>query len=123
FEGIVIHGDERGRTIGFPTANIRPNHPDKLIPKEGIYAVRAHTMNAIYQGMMNIGNRPTFNGKQQSIEVHLFDFDKTIYGKNIRIEPVQRIRDEQKFSDSEALKAQLYEDQKRCRSILDSLAF
>ena len=123
FEGIVIHGDERGRTIGFPTANIRPNHPDKLIPKEGIYAVRAHTMNKMYQGMMNIGNRPTFNGKQQSIEVHLFDFDQTIYGKNIRIEPVKRIRDEQKFSDSEALKAQLHEDQKRCRTILDSVAF
>ncbi len=123
FEGIVINGDERGRTIGFPTANIRPNHPDKLIPKEGIYAVRAHTMKKMYQGMMNIGNRPTFNGKQQSIEVHLFDFDQTIYGKNIRIEPVQRIRDEQKFSDSEALKAQLHEDQKRCRTILDSVAF
>ncbi|NBW70260.1 MAG: bifunctional riboflavin kinase/FAD synthetase [Bacteroidetes bacterium] len=118
FEGIVIHGDERGRTIGFPTANIRPDNPDKLIPKEGIYAVRVSVMGDAFLGMMNIGHRPTFDGKQQSIEVNIFDFEKSIYGQNIRIEPVQRIRDEKKFTNIDALKSQLHQDREECLRIL-----
>ena len=119
FEGIVIHGDERGRTIGFPTANIRPDHSDKLIPKEGIYAVRVYVMDDSYQGMMNIGHRPTFDGKQQSIEVNIFDFEKSIYGQNLRIEPIQRIRDEKKFTNIDALKSQLNQDREECLLILE----
>jgi riboflavin kinase/FMN adenylyltransferase len=119
FEGIVIHGDERGRTIGFPTANIRPDHSDKLIPKEGIYAVRVYVMGDSYQGMMNIGHRPTFDGKQQSIEVNIFDFEKSIYGQNLRIEPIQRIRDEKKFTNIDALKLQLNQDREECLLILE----
>ena len=119
FEGIVIHGDERGRTIGFPTANIRPDNSDKLIPKEGIYAVRVSVMGDSYQGMMNIGHRPTFDGKQQSIEVNLFDFEKSIYGQNLRIEPIQRIRDEKKFTNIDALKSQLNQDREECLLILE----
>jgi riboflavin kinase/FMN adenylyltransferase len=119
FEGIVIHGDERGRTIGFPTANIRPDNSDKLIPKEGIYAVRVSVMGDSYQGMMNIGHRPTFDGKQQSIEVNIFDFEKSIYGQNLRIEPIQRIRDEKKFTNIDALKSQLNQDREECLLILE----
>ena len=76
-------------------------------------------MDDSYQGMMNIGNRPTFDGKQQSIEVNIFDFEKSIYGQNIRIEPVQRIRDEKKFTNIDTLKSQLNQDREECLLILE----
>jgi riboflavin kinase/FMN adenylyltransferase len=119
FEGVVVHGDERGRTIGFPTANIQLSHRDKLIPREGIYAVLAQLDGHMYKGMMNIGNRPTFNGQNQRIEVHLFSFNEQIYGQNLRVFLIDRIRDEQKFTSSNELVAQLNLDMKKSLEILE----
>jgi len=123
FEGDVIHGDKRGRAIGYPTANIQLNNADKLIPADGVYAVRVSLTGSggqfiIKQGMMNIGLRPTVDGLNHSIEVHLFDFNEDIYGKIIQISVLHRIRDEQKFSGIEALKAQLEKDRKDALEML-----
>lgn len=118
FEGVVVHGDERGRTIGFPTANIQLNHRDKLIPKEGTYVIEAKLNGNTYRGMMNIGNRPTFNGQNQRIEVHLFSFYQQIYGQNMRIFLIERIRDEKKFKSSNELIKQLKLDRKKSIEIL-----
>ena len=113
FEGVVVHGDERGRTIGFPTANIQLNHRDKLIPKEGTYVIEAQLNGTTYQGMMNIGNRPTFDGQNQRIEVHLFSFNEQIYGQIMRVFLIERIRDEKKFKSSDELIKQLQLDRKK----------
>ena len=118
FEGVVVHGDERGRTIGFPTANIQLNHRDKLIPKEGTYVIEAKLNGNTYRGMMNIGNRPTFDGQNQRIEVHLFSFNQQIYGQNLRIFLIERIRDEKKFKSSNELIKQLKLDRKKSIEIL-----
>jgi riboflavin kinase / FMN adenylyltransferase len=118
FEGVVVHGDERGRTIGFPTANIQLSHRDKLIPREGIYAVLVQLQGKTYHGMMNIGNRPTFNGQNQRIEVHLFSFNEQIYGQTLRVFLIDRIRDEQKFTGSDELVSQLKLDRKKSLEIL-----
>jgi len=118
FEGVVVHGDERGRTIGFPTANIQLNHRDKLIPKEGTYVIEAKLNGITYRGMMNIGNRPTFDGQNQRIEVHLFSFNQQIYGQNLRVFLIERIRDEKKFKSSNELIKQLKLDRKKSIEIL-----
>jgi riboflavin kinase/FMN adenylyltransferase len=116
--GTVVKGHSLGKTLGFPTANVKVNYPFKLIPKDGVYAVRFCVRNTKYNGMLNIGNRPTFDGKEQSIEVHLFDFDGNIYAEDVRVEFVKRIRDEQKFDGKEALIAQLKADEERAKGIL-----
>jgi riboflavin kinase/FMN adenylyltransferase len=116
--GVVIHGDERGRKIGYPTANLKAEHPDKAIPKRGIYAVKVRVDEIWYNGMMNIGVRPTFDGMTKTLEVNIFEFDKLIYGKTIQIRFFGRIRDEQKFSGMEELKAQLKKDEKAAVDIL-----
>ena len=123
FEGDVIHGDKRGRTISYPTANIQLNNADKLIPADGVYAVRVSLTGSgrqfiIKQGMMNIGLRPTVDGLNHRIEVNLFDFNEDIYEKIIQISVLHRIRDEQKFSGIEALKAQLEKDRKDALEML-----
>lgn len=110
--GVVIHGDERGRKIGFPTANLRQEHPDKAIPKNGIYAVTVRVDGSWYKGMMNIGIRPTFDGVSKSLEVNIFEFDQQIYGKTIQVRFIDRIRDEKKFDGAEGLKKQLESDRK-----------
>ncbi len=115
---LVIHGDERGRTIGFPTANLQPEHPDKAKPKNGIYAVKIRVDDIWYNGMMNIGVRPTFDGQAKSLEVNIFDFDQMIYGKTVQIRFFDRIRDEQKFEGLEGLKNQLKTDKEAARLIL-----
>jgi riboflavin kinase / FMN adenylyltransferase len=122
FEGEVIPGDKRGRTIGFPTANLRLTNADKLTPANGVYAVQV-SFNKDGQllrkkGMMNIGFRPTVDGLNHSIEVHLFDFNEDIYGKFIQVYVIQRIRDEIKFQGIEALKAQLEKDRKDALEML-----
>tara|TARA_B100000963_G_C22615029_1_gene666876 strand:- start:172 stop:1113 length:942 start_codon:yes stop_codon:yes gene_type:complete len=117
-EGVVVQGDERGRTIGFPTANIQLSHRDKLIPKEGTYVILAQLNGTTFQGMMNIGNRPTFNGLNKRIEVHLFLFDKQIYGQTLRVFLIERIRDEIKFNSSFELVNQLKLDRKKSLEIL-----
>jgi len=107
-EGTVVNGDQRGRTIGFPTANIKPENAKKIVPKNGVYAVRALVQGVYYGGMMNIGVRPTVTeGQEKTIEVHLFDFNDTIYGKKMSIDFIARLRDEMKFSGVQELIAQL----------------
>ena len=108
--GIVIKGNQLGRTIGFPTANIEIKEDYKLIPLNGVYIVKALINNQIVFGMMNIGTKPTVGGTSQSIEVHFFDFNDDIYDKTIEISFLERIRDEQKFESIEFLKKQLSDD-------------
>ena len=120
--GAVVPGDGRGHTIGYPTANINVDHPRKVVPRRGVYAVRAHLAGekAIYGGMMNIGYRPTFDGNTQiHLEVHLFDFNRAIYDQQLHIAFLDRLRDEQKFDGIEALVAQLAEDERQSRGVLE----
>ncbi|MFR0019059.1 MAG: bifunctional riboflavin kinase/FAD synthetase [Paraclostridium sp.] len=108
-EGEVIHARKIGRTIGFPTANLKAE--DKLIiPKNGIYAVKVYVKNKVYYGATNIGYNPTVNGKVLSIETNIIDFDEEIYGEIIRVEFLDRIRDEKKFNSLDELKSQLRKD-------------
>ncbi|NGP88911.1 bifunctional riboflavin kinase/FAD synthetase [Fodinibius halophilus] len=116
--GMVVHGDKRGKKIGFPTANIKPEHPKKIIPKNGVYAVKVRINGDWYEGMMNIGVRPTFDGQKQTLEVHLFDFDADIYGKEVQVRFLGRIRDEKKFNGRDELVNQLENDQKKAKQIL-----
>ncbi|WP_343615202.1 bifunctional riboflavin kinase/FAD synthetase [Flavobacterium sp.] len=115
--GEVIKGKQLGRTIGFPTANIQIDEEYKLIPKNGVYVVKAFIDDLEVYGMMNIGFNPTVNGQKQTIEVNLFDFDADIYGKKIEVSLLQYLREEQKFGSLDLLKAQLNKDQH------DSLTF
>lgn len=109
--GIVEHGDARGRTLGFPTANISPSDKRKVIPKSGVYAVRVDTPYGPYKGVMNIGTRPTFTKEAEiRLEVHLIDFDQELYGKIITVHFDSRIRDEVKFEHVQALRTQLEQD-------------
>ncbi|MGN8224377.1 bifunctional riboflavin kinase/FAD synthetase [Gracilimonas sp. BCB1] len=117
--GIVMHGDERGRTIGYPTANLKPEHENKVIPKNGVYAVKVRVNNEWYGGMMNIGVRPTFGEDQRTLEVNIFDFDREIYGDTIQVRFIDRIRDEKKFEGIEELKAQLGSDKQTALQILE----
>ncbi|HEY9082353.1 MAG TPA: bifunctional riboflavin kinase/FAD synthetase [Vicingaceae bacterium] len=105
--GTVVKGDKIGREIGFPTANIKPDETYKLIPKNGVYAVKVIVNEKEYEGMLNIGIRPTLKGKKETIEVNIFDFDEDIYGQKIQVKFYERIRDEQSFEDLNELKNQL----------------
>lgn len=117
-EGTVVHGQKRGRSIGFPTANIEIKEPFKLFPKDGVYAVNVKLGPTAYLGMLNIGFRPTLDGSKRSIEVHLFNFDEDLYGKVLVIEFVRFIRDEHKFDSIEQLKNQLQKDKEKALEIL-----
>ena len=108
--GIVVKGNQLGRTIGFPTANIEIPENYKLIPKNGVYIVTAILNNKTIFGMMNIGVKPTLGENLLSIEVHLLQFSEDIYGKKIQVNVIERLRDEQKFESFEALKLQLEMD-------------
>ena len=109
--GVVVWGNHLGRTIGFPTANLGLYDPLKLVPGNGVYAVNVLLRKERYKGICNIGFRPTVNsGKHISIETHILDFDEDIYGLDLELEFVERIRDERKFSDLQALKVQLEAD-------------
>ena len=119
-EGQVEHGDQRGRTIGFPTANVALG--ETLHPAYGVYAVRAAIENGDEiewrAGVANLGLRPTVAGTQPRLEVHLFDFSGDIYGRHIRVALVDHLRPEQKFADLEALKAQIEVDNRRAQATL-----
>lgn len=119
--GTVAKGKQLGRTIGFPTANIHIEEDYKLIPKIGVYVVKAVVNNEIVYGMMNIGYNPTVNGEKQTIEVHLFDFNEDIYDQNIRVSLLRYIREEQKFGSIDALKAQLQQDQNEALAFINLL--
>lgn len=109
--GKVIEGFKVGRTIGYPTANLELNDPDKLIPGIGVYAVRVKWKNMTYKGMLNIGHRPTLeNGNSISIEVHIIDFNDDIYNQTLEVCFIDKIRDEKKFNNIDELKDQLQKD-------------
>jgi len=116
--GIVIKGQQIGRSIGFPTANIHIPNDYKLIPKDGVYAVVASVDGCIYKAMLNIGNRPTVDGTKRTVEAHLFDFQGDLYNKQITVYFREFIREEQKFENLEALKNQLVRDQQTARTLL-----
>jgi riboflavin kinase/FMN adenylyltransferase len=114
--GEVVSGNKLGRQLGFPTANISVKNSYKLIPKQGVYVVYAEIDKQKVFGMMNIGFRPTINGKKQIKEVHFFDFNQEIYGQKIKVHFIKRLRDEQKFSSLEALQKQLQKDEIHARN-------
>ena len=116
--GEVVEGQQIGRSIGFPTANILVKDDYKLLPKNGVYAVNVQVENRQYKGMLNLGNRPTVAGEQKTIEVHLFDFSENLYAMNVTVAFIHFLRDEKKFADLAALKAQLILDQEKAMQIL-----
>ena len=117
FSGKVVHGNENGRKIGYPTANLVLLDKDKLLPKDGVYAIEAIVENKEYKGMLNIGYRPTIDEKKYTIEAHLFNFKNQIYEKYVTIKLIKFIRHEIKFSTLKALQAQLNNDKKIVLSI------
>jgi len=120
--GTIIGGKKIGRSLGFPTANVLPKERYKLVPKDGVYAVYIKIGDDILKGMLNIGLRPTLNNGEngKSIEVHIFDFKHQIYGKDVQVRFVDRIRDEVKFSSVDQLVEQLKKDKTMARKILSS---
>jgi riboflavin kinase/FMN adenylyltransferase len=117
FQGRVVEGAKRGRTIGFPTANVEVD-PAKLLPANGVYAVWMHVDGQVYPAVANIGVRPTFSETIKTIEVYIFDFDRNIYDRPARVDLVECLRPERKFSGLEALVAQIGQDAQRAREIL-----
>jgi riboflavin kinase/FMN adenylyltransferase len=118
--GTIKPGEHIGSTLGFPTANLEPDDDGKLIPASGVYAVKAILGYAfIKPAMMNIGTRPTFNGQKQTLEVNIFDFEGNLYGKQIIVAFIERLRDERRFDSPEALVAQLEKDKQQVEQILN----
>ena len=119
--GKVVNGYHEGRKLGFPTANLDISHFGQLIPAPGVYAVKARMEHTVVwkHGMMNVGTRPTFNGKQLTLETHLFNFEGDIYDQFLLVGFAKRIRGEQKFESPEELAEQLREDEKKVLEILD----
>jgi len=119
--GLVVSGKKLGSKIGFPTANIHIEEDYKLIPKDGVYAVSVEIDRKRYKGMLNIGLRPTINGKGRTIEVNIFDFDKEIYNLEIKLCFIDKLRDEQKFDSLDCLTKQLYIDKENTLEIFNLL--
>lgn len=119
--GTVIQGQQLGRKLGFPTANIRPDSNEKLIPQNGVYAIQARVGEEKYDGMLNIGMRPTLEESHNamSIEAHLFNFEGNLYGRHLEIEFIYRMRDEHKFASLDDLKRQLTLDACRAQQIFE----
>jgi len=118
-KGTVEAGEHIGHRLGFPTANLHPESPYKLIPASGVYAVWATIGGKRLPAMMNIGNRPTFEGKNRTLEVHILDFDGNLYGSDINVSFVKRLREERRFETSEALIEQLKKDRLQVKSALE----
>lgn len=116
--GRVLQGEKRGRLLGFPTINIPLPSPRKLLPPQGVYAVRVQTSSGAFGGMMNLGPRPTVGDATVSIEAHLFDADVDLYGTRVRIDFISRLRDTVRFPDLEALRRQLENDATSARTVL-----
>ena len=117
--GVVVSGNRLGRTIGFPTANMQLYEPLKLVPGNGVYFVKVNVLDRVFYGMCNIGLRPTVGaGNARTIETNIFGFDEDIYGLDIEITFVSRIREERKFDSLEELKHQLEADRDTCLSLL-----
>ena len=117
--GVVVSGNRLGRTIGFPTANMQLYEPLKLVPGNGVYFVKVNVLDRVFYGMCNIGLRPTVGaGNARTIETNIFGFDEDIYGLDIEITFISRIREERKFDSLEELKHQLEADRDTCLSLL-----
>lgn len=116
--GPVVHGRERGRTIGFPTANIQ--NRTECLPPDGVYATRLILPGGAYPSITNIGMRPTFAEPERTFEAHIFDFDRDIYDQNVKLELIDRIRPERKFASGQELAAQIASDLKHAKEILKS---
>lgn len=101
--GPIVRGDGRGKALGFPTANVQITDPDKLLPREGVYAVCATLRNGTHRGVLHLGPRPTFKGSPPSVEIHLFDFDGDLYGEEIRVDFCAWIREIHRFADRDEL--------------------
>ena len=116
--GKIIKGDELGRKIGYPTANLKIFEKYKLKPQNGVYLTRTRLKKQTYFGMMNIGIRPTISAKNNQIETHLFDFNGNLYGHEMTLEILEKIREEKKFKSIEKLKIQLDIDKKHCQKLI-----
>jgi len=121
-QGKVVHGNHLGRTLGFPTANIELIHNREKLPETGVYACRVTLHNKQLPAVANLGYRPTTNGKDISFEVHILDFTGDLYGETLAVELLNKIREEKKFPDFEALVSQILEDIKEVK-ILFSRGF
>ena len=117
--GKIVKGDGLGKKINYPTANIFIEETYKIIPKDGVYLVETIIEDKLFNGMMNIGHRPTIGTNVKSIEVHLFNFNEDIYGQVISIKMISKIRDEKKFSSIQALKEQLVKDENYCLKLIN----
>lgn len=114
-EGVVVTGNRLGRTMNWPTANMQLYEPLKMVPANGVYFVKVYTLDEEYYGMCNIGVRPTVDrSNARTIETHIFDFDEDIYGLDMKVTFIEKIRDEVKFADMNALKARLALDKQQC---------
>lgn len=118
FAGTVVEGEQRGRALGYPTINIALSSSRKLLPPDGVYAVRARTARGVFGGMMNLGGRPTFGDLERTLEVHLFDVSGDWYGERVSVDFVRRLRDTIRFDSVDRLIAQLGEDAKNARFAL-----
>lgn len=116
--GTVRPGDQRGRTLGFPTLNLGAPSPRKLLPPEGVYAVRVQTPRGTFGGMMNLGPRPTFGDAATALEVHCFEMTGDLYGVRVRVDLLARLRETQRFEGAEALRTQLAKDEAAARAVL-----
>ena len=117
-EGVVVHGDKRGRELSYPTANIELQNKHKIIPKQGVYLIQSELDNRVVYGMMNIGTKPTFDTTNPSIEVHFFDWNGDLYDQTLQVKLLKWIREEQKFDSVEELQAQIHADERYCRSYI-----
>jgi riboflavin kinase/FMN adenylyltransferase len=120
--GIVVTGEARGRLLGYPTLNVEPESPRKLLPPDGVYAVEASTPRGRFGAMLSIGGRPTFDDERRTIEAHLFDASGDFYGDVVQVDFVARLRDIVRFPDAAALVAQLADDEREARRALTALA-
>ena len=121
-QGVVVAGNRLGRTIGFPTANMQLYEPLKLIPGNGVYFVKVKTLGNHYYGMCNIGCRPTVGtGNARTIETNIFDFDEDIYGLDLEVTFISRIREEVRFDSLDDLRIQLEKDRNACRTVILSI--
>jgi len=122
-KGTVVKGRQLGRTIGYPTANLIVDSENKLIPSDGVYAVKVIVNSNTFGGMLNIGNNPTVEGKGRSIEVNIFDFSEDIYNQSISIIFVNKLREEEKFNGLDALKTQLEKDKLLAIEVIQNSLF
>lgn len=119
-KGRVVPGHRKGRELGFATANIEIDDRQKAYPGTGVYAVWTHVGGRRHKGMLSIGNRPTFGGEEISVEVHLLHFSETVYGEEMEVSFVRRLRENRKFDSLDALKTQLAEDRQATDRILSA---